>query len=121
MNNTKRWVKAGLASVFVLASLGVGTSFAQATDGFSQDPDNPTAVSEVPEGFEPSGDPVVSVVLDNCITQTTTVQTFSRTVVDTREVEKTREVEIPGEDAVTHQEFQYEREVPAVMGFRYKL
>lgn len=48
---------------------------ANAADGYSTDPENPTLVEEVPEGFTALGDP--TSVTEDCIT--TTEQVYSRT------------------------------------------
>ena len=65
--------------VAVLATLAIGmvglTAAAHADTGYSQDPDHPTLVTDVPEGFAALGDPAVTE--DNCIT--TTTQVYSRT------------------------------------------
>jgi hypothetical protein len=76
-----------LAPVVALA-LGFSYASSAAADdgGYSTDPDQPSLVTEVPDGFAPFGEAVVST--DDCIT--TTTQEFSRVT--------------PGSDAVTHEE-----------------
>lgn len=92
----KKMVVAVLAT---LALAGGGVSVASAAHaegaGYSQDPANPTLVTEVPDGFAAFGDPTVSE--DNCIT--TTTQEYSRVT--------------PGSDAVTHEETITVVDVPA--------
>lgn len=82
-----------LAMGLIMGMLGLWVGPAGAGQ-YSQNPDDPTLVDEVPDGFDPLGEP--DVVVDDCIT--TTTQVFSR-VTD----------EVP---AVTHDEYRYSREVP---------
>lgn len=75
-----------LAPVVALA-LGLSYASTAAADdgGYSQDPANPTLVTEVPQGFAPT---TTESTTDDCIT--TTMTEFSRVT--------------PGDDAVTHEE-----------------
>lgn len=72
------YLKMALVALMVVALgtaglMNIGS--ASATDGYSHDPDHPSLVTSVPEGFSPYGNAVV--VTDDCIT--TTTQVYSRT------------------------------------------
>jgi hypothetical protein len=94
--------------VLLVTAMAVGAfvTRADAADGYSQDPDAPTLVDEVQQGFRPVGRPQVTE--DNCVQ--TLRQVYSRYT--------------PGQDETTHQEWGSEERtrewVPPVSHTEYR-